>query len=135
MAKPHFFEPLLRGSPLEWRLLNRTRGVTLARRVETAFDSHTRRTGLLGRPALDSSTVLAIAPSNAIHTFRMQFPLDVLFVSRDGRVLKRVLGLKPGRIALSLRAFAVLEFAASHPGVAETAIGDLLCFEKDGTTT
>ncbi len=131
MARPHFLEPLLARSPLACRLVNRTRHSTLADRVETAFDSRTRRTGLLGRAALAPSHVLAIAPSNAIHTFGMQFPLDLLFVSRDGRVLKRVLDLKPRRIAASLRAFAVLEFAAGNPGVAATRPGDQLALETD----
>ena len=101
----------------------------LAARVEAAFDSRTRRTGLLGRTALPQDTVLAIAPTNAIHTFGMQFPIDVLFISRDGTVIKRVLNLKCGRIAAALRAFAVLEFAAGHPAVARTGVGDQLAVE------
>lgn len=129
MARPHFFQPLLSAAPIEYQLVNRTRDVTLARRVERAFDSESRRRGLLGRPALDSDIVLAIAPSNAIHTFGMQFTLDVLFVSRSGQVVKRVRALRPRRIAMSLRAFAVLEFAADHPGVAATDVGDQLGLE------
>jgi uncharacterized membrane protein (UPF0127 family) len=59
--------------------------------------------------------VLAIAPTSAVHTFGMRFAIDVLFVNRGGRVIKRALGLKPGRIAATLTAFAVLEFAAGAP--------------------
>ena len=101
----------------------------LAARVEPAFDSRTRRTGLLGRNSLPHDTVLAIAPSNAVHTFGMRFPIDILFISRDGRVLKRVTALKARRLAAALRAFAVLEFGANHPGVAGTAVGDVLAIE------
>lgn len=74
-------------------------------------------------------TVLAIAPSNAVHSFGMRFPIDLLFVRRDGMVIKRVTHLKPRRIAAALRAFAVLEFAADHPGVAQTRVGDVLAVE------
>ena len=98
----------------------------LAARVEPAFDSATRRKGLLGRSSLAADTVLAIAPSNAVHTFGMQFPIDVLFVRRNGTVVKRVLNLKARRIAASLRAFAVLEFASGSSAVAATEVGDVL---------
>jgi uncharacterized membrane protein (UPF0127 family) len=73
--------------------------------------------------------VLAIAPSNAVHTFGMQFPIDVLFIRRDGTVVKRVLNMKARRIAASLRAFAVLEFAAGSAAVVRTHVGDRLELE------
>ena len=75
---------------------------------------------------LAPDTVLAIAPSNAVHTFGMQFPIDVLFVRRDGVVVKRVLNLKARRIAAAFRAFAVLEFATGSSTVAATEVGDRL---------
>ena len=102
----------------------------LATRVETAFDSRSRRRGLLGRHALAADTMLAIAPSNAVHTFGMRFPIDVLFVARDGRVVKRVVSMRARRIAGALRAFATLEFGAAHDGVARTQVGDVLAFEE-----
>ena len=111
-------------------LVNRTRDLALTASIEPAFDSHTRRRGLLGRQSLAPDTVLAIAPSNAVHTFGMQFPIDVLFVARDGRVLKKVVAMPARRISGSLRAFAVLEFAARHAGVARTEVGDYLAIEE-----
>jgi uncharacterized membrane protein (UPF0127 family) len=129
MARPHVFEPLLRDSAGCYRLINRTNGIVLAEAVETAFDSRSRRTGLLGRETLGTDAVLAIAPCNAVHTFGMRFPIDVVFVTRAGHVTKRVQGLRPGRIAASLSAFAVLEFAAGHPAVAATAVGDRLAVD------
>ena len=129
MARPHIFKPLLHDGAGRYRLVNRTKGIVLAEAVETAFDSRSRRRGLLGRDALGSDAVLAIAPCNAVHTIGMRFPIDVLFITRAGDVTKRVLGLRPGRIAASLSAFAVFEFAAGHPGVAATAVGDRLAVD------
>ena len=126
----HLFQPLLRSNARSHQLVNRTRGVLLATQVETAFDSRSRRRGLLGRQALPADTLLAIAPSNAVHTFGMRFPIDVLFVARDGRVVKRVVSMQARRIAAALRAFAVLEFGAAHHGVAQTRVGDVLAFEE-----
>ena len=134
MAKSHIFQPLIARPQSVHSLVNRSRNLVLAGRVEAAFDSATRRKGLLGRSALPSDTVLAIAPSNAVHTFGMQFPIDVLFIRRDGTVVKRVLNLKARRIAAALRAFAVLEFAVGQPTVAATEVGDRLELEVVGAT-
>lgn len=131
MAGAHFLQPLLAPRAPAGRLVNRSRHITLAGQIEAAFDSRTRRRGLLGRQALAPDAVLAIAPSNAIHTFGMQFSIDVLFVGRDGRVMKRALDMKARRISAALRAFAVLEFTAGHPGVARTRVGDQLAVEID----
>jgi uncharacterized membrane protein (UPF0127 family) len=126
----NLFDPMLAHPDVPHRLVNRSRGLVLATRVEPAFDSRTRRRGLLGRTELPRDTALALAPSNAVHTFGMRFPIDVLFVRRDGLVVKRVRHLKPRRIAAALRAFAVLEFAADHDGVAATQVGDHLAIES-----
>lgn len=122
----HFLGEVARQPAAAWQLVNQTRGLVLAKALEPALDSATRRRGLLGRDSLDASTALAIAPTNAIHTFGMKFPIDVLFVDRGGKVLKRVTGLKRGRIALHLRAAAVFEFRANHPGARATEPGDRL---------
>ena len=127
----HFLGLVTRSPLPAHQLLNVTRGVVLAQKIEPAFDSASRRRGLLGRDSLDGRTAFIIAPSNAIHTISMRFPIDVLFVSRDGRVLKRVIALKPRRIAAHLRAFATIEFCAHHPAVRETRPGDVLSVEPE----
>ena len=129
MAKPHLFQPLLGRRNTSYQLINRTRSVVLAAHIETAFDSSSRRRGLLGRSDLPRSTVIAIAPSNAVHTFGMQFPIDVIFIRRDGRVVKRVRHVVPRRIAWAFGAFAVLEFAAGSEEVSITQPGDVVAVE------
>jgi uncharacterized membrane protein (UPF0127 family) len=123
---PHLFEPLLGHPDCSYGLVNQSRGVVLAARIETAFDSQSRRRGLLGRSDLPRGTVLAIAPSNAVHTFGMRFPIDILFIGRGGLVLKCVRNLRPGRIAAAWGAFAVLEFAAGAAALSATQPGDRL---------
>jgi uncharacterized membrane protein (UPF0127 family) len=121
-----FLNPLIRNPSLPSRLRNRRNGAILASRVVTAFDSQSRRTGLLKHSSLPDGEALVIAPSNGIHTFFMKFPIDVAFVARDGRVLKTRPNLGPWRVALCWRAHAVVEFAAGALGRSETAAGDVL---------
>jgi hypothetical protein len=97
--------------------------------VSTAFDSKTRRTGLLDRDHLPAGHALVIAPCNAVHTFFMKFPIDVAFVTRDGRVSKLRTAVAPWRIAASWRAFAVIELPAGTLADAGTVVGDRLEIE------
>lgn len=129
MARGHFLRPLLEAPDRQFCLRGDASTDAIARTVERAFDSQSRRRGLLGRDALGPDTAVIIAPSNAIHTFGMRFPIDVLFVSRSGKVVKRVTALRRRRIAGALRAFAAIEFCANHPGVAATRVGDTLRLE------
>jgi uncharacterized protein len=107
---PSFLAPLLRGSSRFFQLQNARTGTVIATQVLTAFDSTSRNKGLLGRDGLPDGAALIIAPTNAIHTFFMKFPIDVAFVAKDGRVAKIVAALRPWRITAAWGAYAVIEF-------------------------
>jgi uncharacterized protein len=107
-------------------LRNERTGQLLASRLESAFDSESRRRGLLGREGLDQETALVIAPSSAVHTVFMRFSIDVIFAARDGCVLKVRHRVPPWRIAGAWGAFAVVELAAGSAQRAGLERGDLL---------
>jgi len=117
---------MLRGAERPHALQNLRSGLFVASRVELAVDSESRRRGLLGREGLDEGSALIIAPSSAIHTFSMRFAIDVIFVARDGRVLKSYAAVGPRRIAFSLRAFAAIELPAGALARAPVEVGDIL---------
>lgn len=93
------------------RLVNARTGTTIASVVELAVTRVDRRRGLLGRHALDLSAALILAPCAAVHTVFMRFPIDVVFVDRDGAIRTIVRNLKPWRLAASPRAYAAVEMA------------------------
>ena len=107
-------------------LTNTRHNQVVARTVLTAFDSASRRQGLLRHDFLPEGSALIIAPSNAIHTFSMRFVIDVAFVSRDGRVRKVRRHMPPRRIAAAWRAFAVVELPAGALDRTDTRPGDVL---------
>jgi uncharacterized membrane protein (UPF0127 family) len=123
---PSFLSPLLRADSTRHVLENSRTHIVLATTLLTAFDSADRRKGLLGRDSLPDGTALIIAPSNAVHTFFMRFPIDVAFVHRDGRVIKVRSTVRPWRIAASLRAFAVIELSSGALSQSRTEPGDIL---------
>lgn len=99
-----------------WRLVDVATGATVVGRLRAAFDSASRRTGLLGRDAWPDGEGLVIAPCQFVHTVAMRFPIDVLCVRRDGTIEKLTTRVPPWRIAGAWRAFAVIETAASALG-------------------
>ena len=94
------------------QLINARTRMAVASVVELAVTRTDRRRGLLGRDALDLSAGMMLAPCVAVHTAFMRFPIDVVFVDREGVVRKIVRDLKPWRIAAAPRAYAALELAA-----------------------
>jgi uncharacterized membrane protein (UPF0127 family) len=107
-----FLAPLLEAPGRAHVLRSGRTGRTLATSIECAFDSERRRRGLLGRQGLEPDAVLVLAPCGGVHTFFMQFPIDVVFVRRDGTILKTCVRLKPWRAAFAWGAFAAIEFSA-----------------------
>ena len=121
-----FLQPLLRQGVDGQRIINARSGKVVADRLLAAFDSGSRRKGLLAQDSLPPSTAMIIAPTNAIHTFFMKFPIDIVFVSKSGQVLKVRFAVPAWRMTASLRAFAVLELAAGSLDASDTKIGDQL---------
>jgi uncharacterized membrane protein (UPF0127 family) len=106
--------------------MNDRTGKPVATTLEPAFESASRKKGLLGRDGLSAGHALIIAPSNMVHTFFMRFPIDVLVVTRDGRVLKARRNVPARRLVGALRGFAVIEMAANELERSETVAGDRL---------
>ena len=121
-----FLSLLLQPGGSSFVLTNTRHHRIVARTLLTAFDSKSRRTGLLGRDSLPEESALIIAPSQAIHTFFMRFAIDVAFVSRDGLVLKVRHSVPPRRIAVSWRAFAIIQLPAGALESSDTRPGDRL---------
>ena len=125
-----FLSPLVRHPDRPLILRNTRTGTAVVTRLEAAFDSKSRNRGLLGRTGLAPDHALVIAPCSSVHTFFMKFPIDVMFVARDGTVRRIASAVRPWRLALSLRSFAVIETAAGVIGSSGTLAGDRLAIDE-----
>jgi uncharacterized protein len=94
------------------QLVERQTGVVLCDRCELAESFPRRLRGLLGRGELGAGEGLFIRPAPSVHTFFMRFPIDVVFVDGDLRVLRVVERLGPWRAAGCRGAKAVFELPA-----------------------
>ena len=89
--------PALPGRP---GVLRRRRdGRVLLARLHQAVAPRDQRRGLLGRAALGPGEGLLLPGIRMIHTFFMQMPIDVAFLSPDGAVRDLHPRLPPWRIA------------------------------------
>ena len=110
-------------------VFNTDLGVTLATQVRVAGTSADRRRGLTGIDELAAGAGIWIAPCEAIHTFGMRMPIDVIFLDGQFRVRKVLQSLAPRRISVCLRACSVLELEAGAAAHSGTKPGHLLVFQ------
>jgi len=81
-------------------------------RVRIASNFLTRALGLLVGTPLGAAEGLLIAPCSSIHTFGMRYAIDVVFVDRQGRVLRVCPEVHAGRMRIARSARGVLELRA-----------------------
>jgi uncharacterized protein len=106
---------------------NRTRGSTLASDVQLADTPRARRRGLLKRDRLYPGQGLWIFPTQAIHTFGMRFPIDVVFIDRRMQVKRVYHRLAPFRLtSLVWSADSALELPPGSLAGTNTSVGDEL---------
>jgi hypothetical protein len=115
-----------------YTIRNRSNGSIVAAFAEAAFSREARNRGLLGRDGLPPGHALLIAPCTSIHTWFMRFPIDVIFVKRDGRVVKIRAAVPPWRFVIALGAYAVVELPAGAIAQAAVTLQDHLELEANG---
>ncbi len=108
-------------------ITDETRGTTLGDRIQVADTSLTRVVGLLGRRGVDAGSGLWIKPSSGVHTFFMRFPIDVIGLDKNLRVIKLWQDLVPWRVtSVSLQLRSVVELSAGRIAECGIQLGDVL---------
>lgn len=91
-----------------------------------------RLRGMLCRD-FSSFDALLIQPCSEIHTMFMAYPIDALFVSSEGVILKIVRHLRPWRLYAGMRkADFVIEFPAGKADEWKLRPGDIISTQKGG---
>ncbi len=68
--------------------------------------------GLLGTDHIDKNKVLYIPSCSSIHTIGMKYPIDLLFLDKQGVIIKKITHLQPNKTTKNyFKAKSVLEFA------------------------
>jgi uncharacterized membrane protein (UPF0127 family) len=79
------------------RIVNKTRDSVLGAKVLLADNWWLRARGFLGRPMPQAGEGLFLSPCRAVHMIGMRYPLDVIFLDRNGGVVAAYESLRPNR--------------------------------------
>jgi uncharacterized protein len=104
-------------------------GTVVCERCEIPESSLGRARGLLGRDGLEPGEGMLIDRAGSVHMFFMRFPIDVVFLDRDRKVVGVRHGLRPWRVAGARRAVAALELPAGAAAEARIEEGAVLVLE------
>ncbi len=109
------------------RLIDAEAGTVLVPRLTVARSPWALAIGLMFRRSFSPGEGLWLQPCNQIHTFFVRFPIDAVFLAKDGRVLAVKETLRPWRIFRWVRrARATLELPAGGAARAGIVIGQRL---------
>jgi uncharacterized protein len=113
------------------RLTHAASGRVLASRLERPRTFVGRGLGLMFRRSLAPGAGIWMAPCNGIHTFFMRFPIDVVFMDRQQRVVRVYPGLRSWRmVPLVFVAHSVVELPAGTLERIPLARGEQLAVES-----
>ncbi|MGA9670668.1 MAG: DUF192 domain-containing protein [Terracidiphilus sp.] len=108
--------------------MNLTRRTLLATSMELADSGAKRNRGLLGRKGLSPGGGLWIVPCESVHTFWMQFPIDLVYLDRKKQIKKLKSDVRPWRLSACLSAHSILELPSGTIRNTQTEVGDTLEF-------
>ena len=101
-------------------------------------DTHTARLrGLLGRMRLQSDEGLWVVPCQGIHTFGLLFPIDVIYLNANQRVIHLIEHLGPFRFSrIRMDGSSVLQVPTRTIYSSNTQVGDelLICSPEEMET-
>jgi len=88
--------------------------------------------GLMFKKKMNDNQGLLIIPCNQIHTFNMRFDIDVLFISKENKIVHIEHSMKPGRATKMIKgSHSVLELCSGISEKNGVKIGDMLTFETN----
>jgi uncharacterized protein len=108
---------------------NQTRQSFLATEVRVANTHLQRLIGLMGTPpsSLHTGCALWIQPCHGVHTMFMRYPIDVIYLDGECRVLRLEENVRPWRLTpVVVESATVLEVPAHTVFNTGTRVGDLL---------
>ncbi len=112
------------------RIINQTKQAVLAEEAIVADTPLRRAKGLLGKKEFKPGQALLLRPCNSIHTFFMRFPIDVLFVDRNNKIVQVIPHLGPFRLTpVYFHACFAVELPAGTITAALISKGDILIIE------
>lgn len=114
------------------KLYNSTQNNLISDNVNVAENFFSRAIGLIEKKSFPDAQALVIKPCNSIHTFFMKFPIDVLFVNKNNKIISIYENVKPNRILpVHFNSKLVVELASGQIRVNNICLGDIIRIESE----
>lgn len=113
------------------KLINLENEQTVSEQVGQAYSFYKRLIGLMFTKSLDSGCALHIEPCRSIHTFFMNYSIDVLYLSEGYEVVGIEEHIRPGKVGkIYAQARSVVELPAGSIQKANIRVGHKLQFKN-----
>lgn len=104
--------------------------IVLFENIGVADSFITRFMGLMFRRSLSENSGLHIIPCNQIHMFNMKFPIDVLYLDTNNKIVRIDRAVQPWKVCKSeKKARSVVEINSGAAASKALDIGDEIVFE------
>lgn len=106
---------------------NITRGTIIGTDISLAGTFYRRFIGLMAKKKLIKDEGLILRPCNSIHMFFMNFPIDVLFVDKDNKIIYLIQNFNPWRVSKIIKGSKyVVELPSGTINETNTVVGDII---------
>ncbi|MCK4859134.1 MAG: DUF192 domain-containing protein [Candidatus Omnitrophica bacterium] len=114
-----------------FRVINQSNNALLFSKAQKKIRFFSKLCGLMFRKEISEENALIFYNASAIHTFFMRFPIDVVFLNKNMRVLRICQGLKPSRMVFCKGAFCVIECVSGLAAIKKVKCGDVLAVQNN----
>lgn len=111
------------------RLVDASDGRVILEQLEIAETFWRRFVGLQFRRELPQHQALLLSPCSSIHTCFMRFPIDVLMLNAENRLLGLRKNVRPWRAVLCVR--GTTQIIETAVGATDLTVGTLLRIESE----
>lgn len=114
------------------KAINQDNGQILASRVEGAYTFIKRLRGLLFTKSLPNGDALHIQPCRSVHTFLMNYAIDILYLDKHQKVIGMDESLQPGQTGRKFRqTYSVIELPLGIIKETNTQVGQTVILKNE----
>lgn len=109
-----------------YSIVNKLTGTTISNQAKIADNFILRLRGLMFQKEIESGQALIFPKAPAIHTCFMRFPIDIVFLDKQNKVIKIFEAVRPWRMVYCPHSALVIELPAQRAAQRSLKLGDSL---------
>ena len=115
-----------------YTILSQNKEKVVSRKAQVADSFFSRLIGLMFKESIGQDEALIFYNATSIHTFFMRFPIDIVFLDKNKRIIRICRALAPWKMVFCPKAYITIEFPADQASKNTLKMGDFLYIEPAG---